>query len=82
MPPAPDTAMLLHAVERAPDGVLIVDEAGEIVYANRAMLGMSGYPDLEGRSVDEGDVRGPDRVTPHVTSCSHTSRFTRIRLTQ
>lgn len=45
--------MLLHAVERAPDGVLIVDEAGEIVYANRAMLGMSGYPDLEGRSVDE-----------------------------
>ena len=45
--------MLLHAVERAPDGVLIVDESGRIVYANRAMLGMSGYPDLEGRSVDE-----------------------------
>jgi PAS domain S-box-containing protein len=45
--------MLLHAVERAPDGVLIVDEAGTIVYSNRAMLGMTGYPDLEGRSVDE-----------------------------
>lgn len=45
--------MLLHAVERAPDGVLIVDEIGTIVYANRSMLEMSGYPDLEGRSVDE-----------------------------
>jgi len=53
VPPAPDTAMLLHAVERAPDGVIIVDQSGTIVYANRAMLGMSGYPDLEGRSVDE-----------------------------
>ncbi|MCB0965892.1 MAG: PAS domain S-box protein [Ilumatobacter sp.] len=53
MAAAPDTAMLLHAVERAPDGVLIVDESGTIVYANRAMLGMSGYPDLEGRNVDE-----------------------------
>ena len=45
--------MLLHAVERAPDGVLIVDDGGIVVYANRAMLEMSGYPDLEGRSVDE-----------------------------
>jgi PAS domain S-box-containing protein len=45
--------MLLHAVERAPDGVIIVDEAGMVVYSNRAMLEMTGYPDLEGRSVDE-----------------------------
>ena len=61
MPPGPDTVMLMHAVERAPDGVLIVDDHGTIVYCNRAMLAMSGYPDLEGRSVDE---LVPDALRP------------------
>ena len=51
--PAPDTPMLLHAVERSPDGVVIVDEAGTIVYANRTMVEMTGFPELVGMSVDE-----------------------------
>ena len=49
----PDPALLTHAVELAPDGVLIVDHAGRIVYANRSMLELSGYDTLAGRSVDE-----------------------------
>lgn len=49
----PDAALLLHAVERAPDGVLIVDAAGVIVYANETARTMSGHDRLAGRSVDE-----------------------------
>lgn len=48
----PDAALLLHAVERAPDGVLIVDGEGTIVYANETAHAMSGYDELAGRSVD------------------------------
>jgi PAS domain S-box-containing protein len=49
----PDLALLSQAVELAPDGVLIVDHEGEIVYANRSMHTMSGYADLTGRPVDD-----------------------------
>ena len=45
--------MLLHAVELAPDGVIIVDDAGVIVYANAAMLQLSGYDELAGKSVED-----------------------------
>lgn len=48
-----DTALLTHAVERAPDGVLIVDHEGAIVYANRAMTVLADRRDLVGRNVDE-----------------------------
>ena len=56
-----ETALLAQAVELAPDGVLIVDHAGEIVYANRAMHALSGYERLAGRTVEElvpASVRG------------------------
>ncbi len=49
----PDTAMLLHAVELAPDGVIIVDDTGVIVYANAAMLQLSGYDELAGMTVED-----------------------------
>lgn len=49
----PDPALLSQAVELAPDGVLIVDHSGTIVYANRSMHALSGYDDLTGRNVDE-----------------------------
>lgn len=52
-PTPPDVALLSHAVEFAPDGVLIVDHDGTIVYANRAMHTLSGYEQLAGRSVEE-----------------------------
>ena len=48
-----DPALLSHAVELAPDGVLIVDHSGTIVYANRSMHALSGYDDLAGRPVDD-----------------------------
>jgi PAS domain S-box-containing protein len=49
----PDAALLTHAVELAPDGVLIVDRSGEIVYANRSMHQMAGTDELVGTNVDE-----------------------------
>jgi PAS domain S-box-containing protein len=49
----PDAALLTQAVELAPDGVLIVDRHGVIVYANRSMGALAGYDDLVGRRVDE-----------------------------
>jgi two-component system, NarL family, sensor histidine kinase DevS len=52
-PTAVDPALLTHAVELAPDGVLIVGPSGTIAYANRSMLQLSGYDDLVGRSVEE-----------------------------
>ena len=52
-PTTPDQALLTQAVELAPDGVLVVDHSGTIVYANRSMHAMSGYDDLAGRPVDE-----------------------------
>lgn len=48
-----DPALLAHAVELSPDGVLVVDHAGTILYANRSIRALSGYDDLAGRTVDE-----------------------------
>ncbi len=48
-----DHPLLTHAVDFAPDGVLIVDNDGTIVYANRSMLQLAGAEDLVGRNVDE-----------------------------
>ncbi len=48
-----DPALLTHAVELAPDGVLIVDRDGQIVYANRSMQQLAANDDLVGRNVDE-----------------------------
>jgi PAS domain S-box-containing protein len=58
----PDPVLLSHAVELAPDGVLIVDHDGTIVYANRSMLALAGADQLVGRSVDE---LVPDGVRGH-----------------
>lgn len=49
----PDTNLLLQAVELAPDGVLIVNDAGIIVYANAAMHQLAGYEELAGRQLEE-----------------------------
>lgn len=49
----PDLALVSHAVELSPDGVLIVDHNGTIIYANRSIHTLSGYDDLIGRQVDE-----------------------------
>ena len=49
----PDPALLTHAVELAPDGVLIVDHAGVIVYANRSMHQLAMADRLVGTNVDE-----------------------------
>ncbi len=51
--------MLAHAVELAPDGVLIVDHDGQIIYANRSISSLVGADDLVDRNVDE---LVPDRV--------------------
>jgi PAS domain S-box-containing protein len=47
-----DPTLLIHAVELAPDGVLIVDERGTIVYANRSICILAGSDELVGRTVD------------------------------
>jgi PAS domain S-box-containing protein len=47
-----DPALLTHAVELAPDGVLIVDRTGTIIYANRSMEHLAGSDDLVGAPVD------------------------------
>ena len=55
------TRLVEQATELAPDGVLIVDSQGTIVYANRSMLTMAARDELVGTSVDElvpGAVRG------------------------
>jgi PAS domain S-box-containing protein len=47
-----DATFLIQAVELAPDGVLIVDERGTIVYANRSICALAGLDELVGTSVD------------------------------
>jgi PAS domain S-box-containing protein len=47
-----DPTLLVQAVELAPDGVLIVDHAGTIVYANRSICELAGADDLVGAAVD------------------------------
>lgn len=48
-----DPTLLVQAVELAPDGVLIVDSSGTIVYSNRSIEQLAGSDDLVGRNVDE-----------------------------
>lgn len=45
--------LLQQASELAPDGVLIVDEGGQIVYANRSVHALAGVDDLVGSSIEE-----------------------------
>lgn len=47
-----DATLLIQAVELAPDGVLIVDEQGTIVYANRSICSLAGADDLVGTTVE------------------------------
>ncbi|PIE34577.1 MAG: hypothetical protein CSA55_00535, partial [Ilumatobacter coccineus] len=49
----PDVALLSHAVELAPDGIMIVSPQGEIIYANQSMHTMAMTDQMVGRSVDE-----------------------------
>jgi two-component system, NarL family, sensor histidine kinase DevS len=53
--PTVELALLAHAVDRSPDGVVIVDAEGVIRYANPAMGELTLVPPdaLVGRSVDE-----------------------------
>lgn len=50
-----DSALLVHAVDRSPDGVLIVDIDGVIHFANASIARLAGRDaaDFVGRSVDE-----------------------------
>jgi PAS domain S-box-containing protein len=55
-----DATLLVQAVELAPDGVLIVDHVGTIVYANRSICELVGGDDLVGTNVEAlvpSDVR-------------------------
>lgn len=52
MPTQLDRTLLAHAVELAPDGVLIVDREGRIIYANRSICALVGCEQLVGRNVD------------------------------
>jgi PAS domain S-box-containing protein len=47
-----DATLVVQAVELAPDGVLIIDEQGTIVYANRSIHALAGTDDLVGANVD------------------------------
>jgi two-component system, NarL family, sensor histidine kinase DevS len=47
-----EVTLLVQAVELAPDGVLIVDKRGTIVYANRSMCALAGVDDLVNMSVE------------------------------
>jgi PAS domain S-box-containing protein len=47
-----DPTLLVHAVELAPDGVLIIDEQGTIVYANRSICALAGTDALVGTTVE------------------------------
>ncbi|TVR24638.1 MAG: PAS domain S-box protein [Ilumatobacter sp.] len=55
MNPTLDSALLIHAVDRSPDGVLLVDTDGVIHFANASIARLAGRPaeDFVGRSVDE-----------------------------
>ncbi|HEY3484097.1 MAG TPA: PAS domain S-box protein [Ilumatobacteraceae bacterium] len=50
-----DNALLIHAVDRSPDGIVIVDERGVIHFANESMGTLAGRDPAEfvGRSVEE-----------------------------
>lgn len=63
-----DRTLLAHAVELAPDGVLIVDHDGRIVYANRSICALVGADELIGRNVDS---LVPERVRGHHAGLRH-----------
>ena len=63
-----DRTLLAHAVELAPDGVLIVDHDGRIMYANRSICSLVGADDLVGRNVDS---LVPERVRAHHAALRH-----------
>lgn len=52
MSDALDPTLLVQAVELAPDGVLIVDHVGTIIYANRSICALAASDDLVGINVD------------------------------
>jgi PAS domain S-box-containing protein len=61
------SAVLLRAIDDAPDGILVVDRDGVIAFANPRAEALFGYSrgDLKGRNVDElvpDSVRGPHRA--------------------
>jgi two-component system sensor histidine kinase DevS len=68
VPQSLDRTLLAHAVELAPDGVLIVDHDGRIVYANRSICTLVGADDLIGRNVDS---LVPERVRGHHAGLRH-----------
>jgi two-component system, NarL family, sensor histidine kinase DevS len=68
VPQSLDRTLLAHAVELAPDGVLIVDHDGRIVYANRSICTLVGADDLIGRNVDS---MVPERVRGHHAALRH-----------
>lgn len=50
----PERTLAVHAVEHAPDGVIVVGGDGQILYANAAMAALvGGETPLVGRNVDE-----------------------------
>jgi two-component system, NarL family, sensor histidine kinase DevS len=49
----PETPLLVQAVELAPDGVVIVDRHGVIIYANHSMHQLAASDDLVGTQVDD-----------------------------
>lgn len=53
MPGDLDRTLLAQAVELAPDGVLIVDHDGVIIYANRSIRHLVGVEQLIGENVDQ-----------------------------
>ncbi len=59
-------------LESAPDGIVVVDEAGRILLVNRALEAMLGYrrEELLGRSID---LLVPDRIRP--LHRAHRDRF-------
>ena len=65
MTSALDHALLSHAVDRAPDGVLIVDDQGVIHYANESMEVLAGHPNgsLLGRKANALRQAGLKRIT-------------------
>ena len=58
-----DGSLTEHVLDAAPDGVMVVEHGGRIVYANQPMHELTGASDsIVGRSVDEFV---PDRVRGH-----------------
>ena len=63
-----DHALLIHAVEGAADGILIVDGDGTIEYANTTITRFSGY------AIDQLVGSNVDRLVPSDTRAGHVHR--------